>query len=221
MPICTFGKKVIFFAHIPKTGGSSIEAYLRQKGDLSLFGEPRIEGVHLQHLTREKVSALTTFPTLDHSFAVVRSPVARMVSEFIWRSKPLKPLQRLTRPLSGATVRRIKLRDKKKLLTFSEWVPLALGEARETPSVHDNHMRAQIDFLAEGDKLFVFEQGLDPVFRWIDGVTDSKPSPPVERLKASIYAKPEVDDISRKLIEVFYEQDVCLHREMQAGRSGY
>lgn len=221
MPICTSGKNVIFFAHIPKTGGSSIEAYLRQKGELSLFGEPKIDGVHLQHLTREQVSGLATSPTFDHSFAIVRSPVARIVSEFIWRSAPLKPLQRMARPLSGATARRIKVSGKKRSLTFAEWVPLVLAEVREMPNLRDNHMRAQIDFLAKGDKLFVFEQGLGPVFRWIDGVTDNKPSPPVEHLKASTYAKPEVDANSRKLIEAFYEQDVALHREMRAGRRTY
>lgn len=221
MPICTVDNKVIFFAHIPKTGGSSIEAYLRLKGDLSLFGAPKIDGVHLQHLTREKVLAMTTIPTFDHRFAIVRSPVTRMVSEFIWRSGPLKPLQHLMRPLSGVAARRIKVSGKKRSLTFAEWVPLVLDEVRETPSLRDNHMRAQVDFLARGDKLFLFEQGLDPVFRWIDGITDGKPSAPVERLKASVYEKPKVDEISRRLIEAFYEQDVALHYEMQAGRRIY
>ena len=221
MPICTYGHKVIFFAHIPKTGGSSVESYLRQKGELSLFGEPKIDGIHLQHLTRDTVAKLPTLPHLDHGFAVVRAPIARMVSEFIWRSDPLKPLQRLARPLGGAMARRIKVRGQKYSLTFAEWVPLVLEEACDTPGMRDNHMRAQIDFLARGDRLFLFEQGFEPVFRWIDDLTDGKPSAPVERLKASIYAKPQVDDVSRELIETFYAQDVALHREMQADRAVY
>ena len=216
MPVLTLGQRVIFFAHIPKTGGSSVEAYLGQKGELSLFGEPKIDGVHLQHLTRDKVSALSAMPAFDHGFAVVRAPVSRMVSEFIWRSDPLKPLQRLARPLTGATVR-----GKKRSLTFAEWVPLVLDEARDAPDMRDNHMRPQIDFLARGDRLFLFEQGFEPVFRWIDSLTDGKPGAPVERLKASISAKPLADDPTRALIEEFYSQDEALHREMQAGRSTY
>ena len=36
MPLAVIGDKVLYFAHIPKCGGSSVEAYLRAKGRLFL-----------------------------------------------------------------------------------------------------------------------------------------------------------------------------------------
>ncbi|SDY56398.1 sulfotransferase family 2 domain-containing protein [Citreimonas salinaria] len=218
MPICTFRQTVLFFAHIPKTGGSSVEAYLRQKGDLSLFGEPKVSGIHRQHLTRDQVAAIPGLPVFDYRFAVVREPVSRMVSEFLWRSEPLKPLQWLARPLARAEARRIKVRGRKRSLTFAEWVPLALEEACEFPGMRDNHMRAQVDFLAAGDRLFAFEKGLQPVFRWIDYATDGAPSETPERLKANRSARPQVDAASRALIEAHYNRDAALHRDLHAGR---
>ncbi|WP_299934544.1 sulfotransferase family 2 domain-containing protein [uncultured Pelagimonas sp.] len=221
MPICTYLDRVIFFAHIPKTGGTSVEAYLQQKGEISLFGEPKIGGVHLQHLARDTVAGLPDLPQFDQCFGVVRDPVSRMVSEFMWRSAPLKPLQRLARPWDGPKARRIKVRGTKHSLTFAEWVPLALDEARENPNMRDNHMLAQCAFLAKGDWLFLFENGLQPVFRWIDENTDGRASPSVKRLKASHVTKPTVDDASREQIEQFYQQDVALHQSVVAGRTTF
>ncbi len=219
MPVCTYLDKAIFFAHIPKTGGTSVETYLRQKGPVSLFGEPKINGVHLQHLARKTVQEIPNLPNFDSSFAVIRDPVSRMVSEYIWRSDPLNPLQRLARPFHGLQARRIKVRGVKRSLTFAEWVPIALEEARDNPNMRDNHMRAQCDFLAKGDRLFLFENGLFPVFRWIDATTDGKEGAPVQKLKASRATKPPVDDASRHQIEDFYKLDVALYQSVNAGRT--
>lgn len=218
MPICTCGRTVIFFSHIPKTGGSSIEAYLSEKGKLTLLGEPKIDGVHRQHLTRDQLATLPDLPAFDHSFAVIRDPVSRLASEFIWRSEPLKPLQRLARPTAARRARRIMMAGGKRSLTFREWVPLVLDEARQSPGMRDNHMRPQVEFLAGGDRLFSFEAGLQPVFRWIDRITDGMVGAPTCLKKASS-AKPEIDSTSRELIESFYAEDVALHREIRAGRT--
>ncbi|MGR3493760.1 sulfotransferase family 2 domain-containing protein [Citreimonas sp.] len=221
MPICTFADKVLFFAHIPKTAGSSVEAYLRQKGHLSLFGEPKISGVHRQHLTRSQVERIAGLPEFDQSFAIVRDPVSRLASEYLWRSEPLKPLQRLLHPFSGHTRRRIKVCGRKRSLTFAEWVPLVLDEARDDPGMRDNHMRPQVEFLAPGDRLFLFENGLRDVFGWIDAQTDGQAAAPPDRLKASGSASVKIDASSRELIEAHFEDDVALHMALREGRTIY
>ena len=221
MPICIYGETVLFFAHIPKTGGSSIEAYLRYKGPLALFGEPKVDGIHRQHLTRAQLELVPDLPAFDHAFSVLRDPVSRIVSEYLWRSRPLKPSQRIARPFRRGLARRIKVRGNVRALTFAEWVPLVLDEAAETPGMRDNHMRPQVEFLATGDRLFAFENGLEPVFRWIDDVTDGQANASPERLKASTAPKPEVSDASRALIEEWYSADLSLLQDIQAGRSIY
>ncbi|MCT4553587.1 MAG: sulfotransferase family protein [Pelagimonas sp.] len=218
MPICSSPNAVIFFAHIPKTGGSSVEAYLRQKGQVSLFGEPKIGGVHQQHLSRDVIAGLPDLPDFDCSFAVLRDPVSRLVSEFLWRSDPLKPLQKIARFREKEVVRRIKVDGVKRSLTFSEWVPLCFEETRKNPNHRDNHMRPQIDFLASGDRLFSFERGLEGVFQWLDEITQTSASSRGERLKASGGSKPHVSGEIRELIESYYDNDLRLCAEVAQGR---
>lgn len=219
MPVFDTPAARLYFSHIPKTGGSSVEAYLRQKGDMSFFGPPKIDSIHRQHLHRSLAIRVLGNETFDHSFAVLRDPVARLVSEFMWRSDPLKPMQKLPFLFSKSVIRRVRVDGRKMSLTFADWVPLVLDETRKNPSHRDNHMRPQVEFLAKGDRLFAFENGLDAVFRWCDAVTDGTPSDPVTRLKMSKSAKPDVAANTRNMIEQFYADDVALHQDVLQGRS--
>jgi hypothetical protein len=79
--------------HVPKTGGTAVERFFHSIGDMrwgreSWVGEERIAGrwYELQHLSMSELSHLsrrqfTGFP----SFAVLRNPYSRVVSEFLWR----------------------------------------------------------------------------------------------------------------------------------------
>src|SRR5687768_4185817 len=89
MPLVKANGRQIFFAHVPKTGGSSVEDYLVQRfGELSLIDRhkrERVPGTGLitpsTHLTARDLEEL--LPTdLDHCFAYVREPVGRALSEY-------------------------------------------------------------------------------------------------------------------------------------------
>ncbi len=93
MPLARLGGQVLFFAHVPKTGGTSIEAYLRAQGAaLALHGAG--EGwsrVPLQHLHRAAWEEIVAPGAWDAGFVVLRDPLARLISEFRMRVEPMRP----------------------------------------------------------------------------------------------------------------------------------
>ena len=89
----------------------------------------------------------------DAAFAVVRDPVARMISEYRYQCR-----DRLT-GRAGWPLRR---------LSFSTWLALMLRVAARNPYSHDNHFRPQVAFLPEtGVTVFRLEDGLAPVGAWL------------------------------------------------------
>lgn len=86
------GHKLIHI-HIPKTGGTAIERYFHQIGDLRWnpefwVGQQRRNGrwYEYQHLSMPELRCLASsmLDTYD-SFTVVRNPYARMISDYVWR----------------------------------------------------------------------------------------------------------------------------------------
>lgn len=79
--------------HIPKTGGTAIEQFFHALGDMtwgtrSWVGQLRLRGrwYELQHLSLPELKWLSQadFQGFE-SFAVVRNPYSRLVSEYHWR----------------------------------------------------------------------------------------------------------------------------------------
>lgn len=214
MPILRSGTRVVFFSHIPKTGGSSVESYLRSKGSLSFCTDrsaPESLRVTPQHLHRAEIDRLFAPNLFDASFAVLRDPVARLLSEYRWRaSKPRgtalkrhpglrRRLSRLHPALRGAD------------LSFDAWVPVIFDAWLADPYVLDNHIRPQAEFVAGCDRLFALEKGLDPVFDWIDERTDTAPGERDLWLKRSGSGVDTVSAGTRRRIETFYARDMELH----------
>jgi hypothetical protein len=158
--------KLIYFAHCPKAGGTSVERFMVERWgpavrllgwgwDRSWAGRGERAGEvpsSPQHLVWEDAeSALPRTP--DVVFTVVRDPVARMVSEYRYQRAG-----RLTGPF-GRPV---------KALGFSSWLRLMFALADRNPYTHDNHFRPQVRFLPpEGAQVFRLEDGLRPVLAWL------------------------------------------------------
>ncbi|MFP4043962.1 MAG: sulfotransferase family 2 domain-containing protein, partial [Rhodosalinus sp.] len=88
MPLLEAGGRRIFFAHIPKTGGSSVEAYMATKGQLSMMSPGRPlpgEPVTAQHYHRDLYLPKLAETRVDAWFAILRDPVQRLVSEYRFR----------------------------------------------------------------------------------------------------------------------------------------
>jgi len=165
MPLVSAGGRRLFFAHVPKTGGSSLEDYLAERfGPLAWLdrywelrwkdGGCREAGLRVspQHLAAEDALRLLPGPS-DWSFALVRDPVARIVSEYRFQAR--------------APGRRRRLAE----LGFSSWLRSVVALARREPTIFDNHIRPQSDLVPEDAEIFRLEDGFAPLIARLDAVT--------------------------------------------------
>ncbi|MEM6391156.1 MAG: hypothetical protein AAF825_15040, partial [Pseudomonadota bacterium] len=82
MPLARIGDKILFFAHIPKTGGTTVEAYLAKKGAIALRSKNRFgwAATSPQHMHAEVHIPFVPDAFFDVSFAVLRDPINRLRS---------------------------------------------------------------------------------------------------------------------------------------------
>ena len=153
MPYIEAQGKRLLFIHIPKTGGTSIEASMRLVGELSLCSLtiPPAMKVPPEHLTSSDCAALFPEKYFDYAFAIVRDPYERMESEYRMRVV----LNR--QGLWGATER------------FSVWLANSLAQARRDRHFLANHFRPQVEFLGSGVRVFRYEFGLDKIMAQVSG----------------------------------------------------
>jgi len=90
MPLIRAHNQIVYFAHVPKCGGGSVEAMLREAFGAVGFcdrahhrrGERRWGRVSPQHMTFADLTRVLPHNFIDYSFAVIRDPVDRFVSAF-------------------------------------------------------------------------------------------------------------------------------------------
>lgn len=148
MPLARVGNTLLYHVHIPKTGGTSIERYLRTKGPLGLSGE-RLGWSRTtpQHIDRDIHETLLPPGLYDHAFAVIRNPKARLFSEFRMRAEPFRPK---LRPAGWARLARYRARGRRayglrirrriEYYDFDDWVGRVFAEYRADPFYKDNHI---------------------------------------------------------------------------------
>jgi hypothetical protein len=95
MPFFKCDSGLVYFFHVPKCGGSSIEATLLtkgfklsfyddkfwKKGDLSYFKSSP------QHITQRDFKSIFAEDIFFYKFALVRDPVSRLLSAYAWNRK--------------------------------------------------------------------------------------------------------------------------------------
>lgn len=227
MPLARVGNTLLYHVHIPKTGGTSIERYLRTKGPLGLSGE-RLGWSRTtpQHIHRDIHETLLPPGLYDHAFAVIRNPKARLFSEFRMRAEPFRPK---LRPAGWARLARYRARGRRayglrirrriEYYDFDDWVGRVFAEYRADPFYKDNHIRPQAQFVSPGIRLFRFEAGLEPVFRWIDTVTGTPASPGAFHERRSTALDFTCSAETEARIRDFYQEDYALLDAM-AGEAG-
>lgn len=158
MPILRVNRQLIYFAHVPKCGGTSVEAYLRDRfGPLAFLdqgwwgrGRARWGASSPQHVPVDALSTLFPDGFFDASFAVVRHPATRFVSAFV-NARNDGRIPRLS-SLDGM---------------------LSRLERRgvDAPGLADNHFLPMTRFVPDGADVFLLEDGLDRIAAWLDEVT--------------------------------------------------
>ena len=169
MPLLSLPNRLIWFAHCPKAGGTSVEQLMVARWGRAVdhlhwgwdlwwrrggwrVADPPNSPQHLVWADAEKL--LGTRP--DVVFALVRDPAARMASEYRWQRRHRR----------GTWAGRVLA-----FLPFGVWLRLMLSVARRNPHAFDNHFRPQSEFVPEGAEVFHLENGLGSVAAWLSEVT--------------------------------------------------
>ncbi|MEM6388200.1 MAG: sulfotransferase family 2 domain-containing protein [Pseudomonadota bacterium] len=194
MPLITAHNKRIFFAHVPKTGGSSVEDYLLRR-----FGGP-FSLRDITHRRKDRKRGLIALSThlavedledvlphdVDHLFAVVREPFSRMKSQYRFQAGISK-----TRNFDLHT-----------------WLRIILKTAEIDPRVYQNHIRPQSELVHKDSAVFKLEDKFTDMIEWLDEVTGTT-DPDIE-VGHLLKRKREPIEFSREdvqLITEFYRDD--------------
>lgn len=209
MPIARINARLLHFVHVPKTGGSSVKEYLMKKGPMAFFNRAPLPWARTtpQHIESATHRILIPEGFCDAAFMVVRDPVARLLSEFRYR----------TEAAVGDGRYRVDLGNGLRFTgTFDGWAHTVLDMVAEDAWACDNHMRPQSDFWREDVQVFVFEAGLGLVFEWIDQVTGTPPGARFHENKGN-RVQIDMSEEVRARVEAFYAADLEFIEQARAG----
>ncbi|MEM8790942.1 MAG: sulfotransferase family 2 domain-containing protein [Pseudomonadota bacterium] len=194
MPLISAPQHRIFFAHVPKCGGSSVEDYLiRRFGgplstrDVTHFAKKRRRGL-LSSATHPTAGDLTTslLRDLSCSFAMVRDSIERALSQYRFQTGVSRTSK----------------------LSFSIWRRLMRCVAID-PRIYQNHIRPQSELVPGGAEFFKLEDGFTDMIARLDAVTQTKSlegvGHPLNRKSVRADVTPSRSDI--ELLEDYYAED--------------
>jgi len=165
MPIFRINKDLHYFAHVPKCGGTSIDNYLTRR-----FGPLGFNSSHgalipphmkwnrssTQHVPVYALEQLLPPDWFASSFAVVRNPLGRLISAYFF---------------AKADGRVPDTTD------FNAWFQDAATRIETRPFDHDGHLLPQSTFVPNGSRIFRFEDGLDQIIPYLDGLSGNQDGP--------------------------------------------
>lgn len=179
--------KLFYFAHIPKTGGSSVEFAMRQAGaKRALHYHKRLDYLqcNLQHMHAELFDIFVPPGFYKRGFCVTRHPIARLVSEYYWRQS----LDHVKHP-------------------FDKWVRVQMKAYAKNPFIMDNHFRPQHEFVGKKIEVFRFEDGMPQIMEAISDMTGLTLDPQTHRRKGGEKAPLTWSPETRLSVLDFYEKD--------------
>jgi Sulfotransferase family len=168
MPIFRINDQLHYFAHVPKCGGTSIEAYLVERFGPLAFKDPK--GRHLipeadvwnkgyaQHIQITALERLIPLDWFATSFAVVRHPVRRLISAFFY----VRDVQR-----KGPVPNDI-----------NAWFHGAASRILDAPhDIRTTHILPQTGLVPPNARTFRFEDGLDAIPAHLDQLAGNADGP--------------------------------------------
>ncbi|TYB85231.1 sulfotransferase family 2 domain-containing protein [Oceaniovalibus sp. ACAM 378] len=189
MPVFFKDQEAVLYIHVPKTGGSSVEAIFIASGFEHYFLHTRFSAMTKtmkcppQHYHAALLQACFNPQKFDLTFITVRHPVARITSEY-------------------------KMRNPDGTLPDA-WIETMLERYAGNPYLLDNHIRPQAEFLVQGARIFRQEDGFDSA--WVATMNDVLQTPlvdsPVRRLQSKT-ADLQPSPATTRLIEEFYRKDM-------------
>ncbi|MCQ0971239.1 sulfotransferase family protein [Paracoccus sp. TK19116] len=146
-------KRRLLFIHVPKTGGTSVEGWMRTLAPLR-FHEvqiPKAMKCTPQHLRMSDFNILFGRGYFDHAFMIVRNPYDRIASEY-----------RMRAAIHAASFVRM-------WPSFSHWLEAQLDQMAGNRWILDNHLRPQWEFHGGRVEVFRLEDGLDTALATVAG----------------------------------------------------
>ena len=158
MPIIKVNSVLLYFSHIPKCGGSSVENFLAQFSDSIVFldsnflthkntwsasSPQHIDGLSLNRLFKDK-------SFFDFYFAIVRDPISRFKSSFMFQKHIENKIH--------------------KDVSINEHISLIKNEKISLFGYCDNHFLPMVYFLMPNTeyKVFKIEEGLENFKKWFE-----------------------------------------------------
>lgn len=163
LPIYKVNDGLVLFVHIPKTGGTSIEALLGVRHDNAFLRKQTGPGLHCvpQHLHADALLGLFPRSFFSYAFTVIRNPYDRLLSEFFYHLRLKGPKikvglwKKQAIDYQEATAR-------ERGRAFVEWVTNAFERYQANNFTGQNHIRPQSHFVSYPDiEVFRFEDGLN------------------------------------------------------------
>ena len=194
MPIIQINNQSILYMHIPKTGGTTVEAIFKKQGGKRLLfnSKPSVDDFYFpcspQHFHLTLVKQLCPLDVFDYRFTIVRNPFSRLASEYRNRQR--------RKYLQG-----------KPIPDFNNWVNDIFIKYTENPWVNDNHIRPQKEFAGDGFDIFRFEDGIENIVNLMRERFKLSPMKDLPHRQKSVSIPITLDsDTAEKIIE-FYKND--------------
>lgn len=186
MPVFIKEGKSVLFVHVPKAGGSSIEAFFELNGFrieyLDTGGRDSLN--HLtrcspQHMHAEMLRSIFNIDAFDYIFMLVRHPIVRLKSEYL-------------------------MYESNRKVPFRDWVCSMFNSYEANAYLADNHVRPQSHFYLPGSDFFRIEDGLGP--EWVQRI----------QLKTGFSFKiPVPHDLNRKSIDGVSVNDIAVESDLE------
>lgn len=195
MPFIEKGARRILFVHIPRTGGTTVEHWLRTLAPLRFFtyGIPPSMRITPQHLTRNDLVDIFGDGFFDYKFALVRNPFRRLESEY-----KLHALRGQKGFYGG-------------FQKFSAWLETNLDAVGKNRHHADNHFRPQCDFLGDDVQVFRYEDGVAAAIEQVAKLNNLSGPAEEKALYNTDEFKEQIvwDTVSRQLVEEYYKRDLA------------
>ncbi len=201
MPIFRKDGRNILFIHVPKAGGTSVELVFKQSGYQRVYLDGKV-GPHAinhvrrctpQHMHAAMLEMNFRLDRFDAIFMVVREPIARLRSEYLWRNRDNSP------STDGAAVQK--------------WAKATFKRYAADPFLFDNHIRPQAEFKLAGAQVYRLEEGMPAILadvdeRWALGLNQEIPrARHGKEVVGHASHDVEVSPSLRRLATEFYRQD--------------
>jgi len=166
MPIFCVHDQLCYFSHVPKCAGTAVEHYLRDRfGKLGLQDSAYLKVRPSQRWTKSSpqhidvvaLNRLLPPSFFKASFTVVRHPVRRLLSVFLFQRD-------IERKLPVTT-------------EFGAFLEGLEKRSRRNPFYLDNHPRLMSDLVPDNATVFRLEDGIDVVVDWLDDLAGDSLGP--------------------------------------------